>query len=84
MIARSAAAILRVVTAWSCAAIALLGSAVAYGAFVVLLSLIPGNSLLGRCSFLGCGGLVAGIGMLLIVTGRRGAGRAAPAAANAP
>jgi Na+/proline symporter len=55
---------------------------VAYGSFVILLSLIPGNTLAGRCAFLGCGGLVAGIGTLLIVTGRRGAARVAQEAAR--
>lgn len=57
---------------------------VAYGSFVILLSLIPGNSLLGRGAFLGCGGLVATIGALLIITGRRGAARAAQLAASSP
>ncbi len=55
---------------------------VAYGSFVILLSLIPGNTLTGRCAFLGCGGLVAGIGTLLIITGRRTAARAAQLAAS--
>ena len=46
---------------------------VAYGSFILLLSLIPGNPPAGRGAFLGCGGLVAGIGAVLIITGRRGA-----------
>ena len=55
---------------------------VAYGSFVILLSLIPGNTLTGRCAFLGCGGLVAAIGAILVVTGRRGAAQAAREAAR--
>jgi Na+/proline symporter len=43
----------------------------AYGAFVMLLALIP-NPIAGRIAFLGCGGLVALIGYVL----RRSAGRA--------
>ena len=45
---------------------------VAYGSFVVLLMLIP-NPLTGRLAFVGCGGLVAGIGALLVRSGRRAA-----------
>jgi len=37
----------------------------AYGGFVILLALIP-NPLTGRIAFLGCGGLVASIGLLLL------------------
>ncbi len=43
---------------------------VAYGSFVILLVLIP-NPLTGRLAFLGCGGLVAGIGAVLVRQGRR-------------
>lgn len=42
---------------------------VAYGSFVLLLSLIP-NPATGRIAFLGCGGLVAVIGALLVRSGR--------------
>ena len=42
----------------------------AYGGFVMLLSLI-GNPLTGRLAFLGCGGLVVTVGALLVLTGRR-------------
>jgi Na+(H+)/acetate symporter ActP len=45
----------------------------AYGAFVLLLMLIPGNNAMGRLAFFGCGGLVAGIGGMLIMVSRRGA-----------
>jgi Na+/proline symporter len=52
-----------------------------YGSFVLLLALIP-NSLTGRLSFLGCGGLVTIIGLVLIRSGRKSAAaaRATPAA----
>lgn len=46
---------------------------VAYGAFVMLLALIP-NSTLGRVAFLGCGGIVCTIGLLL----RRASKRSVP------
>lgn len=46
---------------WLCAA---------YGAFVMLLALIPNNAT-GRLAFVCCGGLVAGIGALLVRSGRR-------------
>ena len=46
---------------WLCAA---------YGSFVVLLALIP-NPPTGRLAFVCCGGLVAGIGLVLIASGRR-------------
>lgn len=36
----------------------------AYGAFVMLLAVIP-NAALGRLAFLGCGGIVCGVGFLL-------------------
>jgi solute:Na+ symporter, SSS family len=42
----------------------------AYGAFVVLLALIP-NSLAGRLSFVGCGGIVVVIGVLLLAAARK-------------
>jgi Na+/proline symporter len=42
----------------------------AYGSFVMLLAFIP-NPTVGRLAFLGCGGLVAGIGALLVRQGRR-------------
>lgn len=38
---------------------------IAYGGFVILLTLIP-NPLAGRLTFVGCGGLVAAIGLLLL------------------
>mgnify|MGYP003347666024 CR=1 FL=1 len=41
----------------------------AYGTFVLLLSLIP-NPWTGRLAFVGCGGLVAVIGALLVRSGR--------------
>jgi SSS family solute:Na+ symporter len=41
----------------------------AYGVFVCLLALIP-NPLVGRLAFLGCGGVVVVIGILLIRDGR--------------
>jgi Na+/proline symporter len=41
----------------------------AYGGFVILLALIP-NPLGGRVAFLGCGGLVAAIGLLLLYSYR--------------
>ncbi|HKB56109.1 MAG TPA: hypothetical protein VKC51_00835 [Lacunisphaera sp.] len=52
-----------------------------YGSFVLLLALIP-NPLTGRLSFLGCGGLVTIIGLVLIRSGRKSAAaaRATPAA----
>ena len=56
--ARQAAAV-----GWLCAA---------YGSFVMLLALIP-NPPIGRLAFICCGGLVAGIGLLLIRSGRRSA-----------
>ena len=37
----------------------------AYGIFVMLLAIIP-NSGLGRLAFLGCGGIVCGVGLLLL------------------
>lgn len=43
---------------------------VAYGAFVVLLALIP-NPLIGRLAFLSCGGIVAGVGALLLFTAKK-------------
>jgi Na+/proline symporter len=43
---------------------------VAYGAFVVLLALLP-NPALGRLAFVGCGGLVAGTGAVLVAVSRR-------------
>ncbi len=43
---------------------------IAYGAFVALLALIP-NPGLGRVAFLGCGAVVLGIGLLLLVAARR-------------
>jgi hypothetical protein len=42
----------------------------AYGAFVTLLAIIP-NPLIGRLAFIGCGGVVALIGGLLLRAGRR-------------
>ncbi len=48
-----------------------------YGSFVVLLALIP-NPLTGRLSFLGCGGLVTIIGLVLIRSGRKSAAAARP------
>ncbi len=42
----------------------------AYGVFVCLLAFIP-NPLVGRLAFLGCGGVVVLIGILLIRAGRR-------------
>ena len=53
---------------------------VAYGAFVLALALIP-NPLIGRLAFGGCGGLVGGIGMLLILSARKAAAASAPPAA---
>jgi hypothetical protein len=41
----------------------------AYGVFVCLLAFIP-NPLVGRLAFLGCGGVVVLIGVLLIRAGR--------------
>jgi SSS family solute:Na+ symporter len=41
-----------------------------YGSFVLLLALIP-NPLTGRLAFLGCGGLVVAIGVILILVSRR-------------
>ena len=41
-----------------------------YGSFVILLALIP-NQPAGRIAFLGCGGLVATVGLVLIRSGRR-------------
>jgi hypothetical protein len=41
-----------------------------YGCFVLLLALIP-NPLNGRLAFLGCGGLVVTVGLVLIVISRR-------------
>ena len=38
---------------------------IAYGAFVMLLAVIP-NATLGRLAFLGCGGIVCGVGLLLL------------------
>lgn len=40
-----------------------------YGGFVLLLALIPNG--LGRLAFVGCGGLVTAIGILLLRTGRQ-------------
>lgn len=42
----------------------------AYGGFVILLALIP-NAAVGRLAFLGCGGLVLGIGLALVLSSRR-------------
>jgi solute:Na+ symporter, SSS family len=42
---------------------------IAYGVFVALLALIP-NPGLGRLAFLGCGGIVIGIGVALLVSAR--------------
>jgi Na+/proline symporter len=52
----------------------------AYGAFVALLAIIP-NPSLGRLAFLGCGGIVAGIGWLLLRASKREAALAARTAA---
>lgn len=41
----------------------------AYGGFVLVLAAIP-NPLLGRLAFVGCGGLVAGVGALLLRSSR--------------
>lgn len=46
----------------------------AYGAFVCLLALIP-NPVIGRLAFLGCGGVVILIGLLLLGHSRRAARR---------
>jgi len=53
---------------WLCAA---------YGAFVILLVLIP-NPPAGRLAFVGCGGLVAAIGGLLLWSSRHSAAAAPP------
>jgi len=48
-----------------------LGAACAvYGLFVTLLALIP-NSITGRLAFLFCGGVIAGVGIALVLIGRR-------------
>ena len=41
-----------------------------YGGFIALLALIP-NALLGRFSFVFCGALIAGVGILLYVSARK-------------
>lgn len=54
-----------------------------YGAFILLLMLIP-NGLKGRLCFLFCGGIIFGVGALLFRISRRRQGRPQEAPATAP
>lgn len=55
-----------------------------YGAFLLLLVLIPGNDLKGRLAFVFCGGCMAGVGFILRRTARVREAAAAAAAQRDP